>query len=108
MSSCSFGATSSRPKVAELLPERAHRHHGLGHRPVTARAADVGEEPPREFTGVLRVPQVPHRDDQRLVDDPRDDGPLDVLELQEEVGDVGDEILAGRCPEEAAEHLVDE
>ena len=54
------------------------------------------------------VAQVPHRHDQRVVDDPGDDRPLDVFELQEEVGDVGDEVLARQRAEERAEDLIDE
>ena len=37
---------------------------------------------------------------------PAIDRPLDVFELQEEVGDVGDEVLARHRAEERAEHLV--
>jgi hypothetical protein len=36
----------------------------------------------------------------------RDDRPLDVLELQVEVGDVRDEVLARRVAEERAEDLL--
>ena len=71
-SSCSRRPMSSAGDVAELLAERAHRHDRLGHRTVAAGAADVGEEPPGELAGVLRVAEVPDRDDQRLVDDPGD------------------------------------
>ena len=86
--------------------KRAQRDDGLGHRAMAAGAADVGEEPPHELARVLRVAEVPHRNHQRVVDDAGDHGPLDVLDLQEEVGDVGDEVLARRGAEERAEHLV--
>ena len=41
-----------------------------------------------------------------LPDDAGDDRPLDVFELQEEVGGVRDEVLARRLADERAEHLL--
>ena len=75
---------------------------------MTAGAADVREVTSDEFAGVLRVAEVPHRDDERLVDDAGDDRPLHVFELQEEIGDVGDEILARQGAEERTEDLIGE
>ena len=43
---------------------------------------------------------------ERVVDDPGHDRPLHVLELQVEVGHVGDEVLARRVAEERAEDLL--
>src|SRR5262249_8106551 len=93
-------------QLAELRAERAHGDDRLRHRPVAAGAADVGEEPPHELAGVLRIAEVAHRNDERLVHDAGDDGPLHVFERQEEVGDVGDEVLARERAEEGAEDLV--
>src|SRR5262249_48789072 len=93
-------------QIAELLAQRAHRDHRFGHRAVAAGAADVGEEAPHELAGVLRVTEIADRDHQRIVDDAGDDRPLHVLELQEEVGDVGDEVIARQRAQERAEHLL--
>ena len=98
---------TSAPSIAPCFSrKRAHRHDGLGHRAVAAGAAERREVLPDELAGVARVAEVPHRQHQHLVDDARDERPLDVLELQEEVGDVGDQVLARRLPHEGAEDLV--
>jgi hypothetical protein len=57
-------------QVAELLFEGANRHDGLRHGAMAAGAADVVEVLAHELTGVPRIAQIPHRDDQRVVDDP--------------------------------------
>ena len=75
---------------------------------MTARTSDIREEAAHELTRVLRITQIPHRHDQRLVDDAGDDRPFDVFELQEEIGDVRDEVLARRRADERAEDLVDQ
>jgi hypothetical protein len=55
-----------------------------------------------ELAGVARIAQVAHAHDQHLPDHAADDRPLDVLELQEEVGGVGDEVFARRVADERA------
>src|SRR5262245_25169698 len=65
---------------AKLLAERRERHHRLGHGPVSTGAANVREEAAHELAGIFRVAEVPDRDDEVVVDDAADDGPLDVLE----------------------------
>ena len=50
-------------QVAVLLDEALPRHDGLGHRAVTAGAADVAEPALHELAGVPRVAEVAHRDD---------------------------------------------
>ena len=93
-------------QVAELLPESIDRHHRLGHRPVPPRAADIPEPPLHELPGVPRVAQVAHAHDERAADDAGEDRPLDVLELQEEVGGVRDEVLTRRLAEKRREDLL--
>src|SRR6266850_4574152 len=93
-------------QVAVLVTEPAQRHHGLCHRAMAAGAADVREVLPHELARVARVAEVADRHHQRVVDDADDDRPLDVFELQVEVGDVRDEIPARRGPDERAEHLL--
>src|SRR6185503_10189710 len=41
-------------EIAEFVAEVPHRHDGLGHRAVAARAPDIRKEPAYEFAGVLR------------------------------------------------------
>src|SRR4030095_3800346 len=62
--------------VAELLAERPHRHHGLGHGAMSAGAADVREEAADEFAGVLRIAEVPPPPDQRSPHEAGRDGPI--------------------------------
>ena len=93
-------------QVAELVVESAKRHDRLRHRPVAAGTPDVGEILSNELTRVAGVPEISDRHDERVVDDPRHDRPFDVLELQVEVGDVRDEVLARRVAEEGAEDLL--
>ena len=50
-------------EIAELLPERAHRHDRFCHRPMAAGAADAGEKAADELAGVLRISEIPDRDD---------------------------------------------
>ena len=90
---------------AELLLKRFERDDGLGHGAVAAGAADVVEPTAHEVAGVPRVTEVTHTHDEGVVDDAGDDGPLDVLELQVEVRDVGNEILARRLAQERAEDV---
>ena len=84
-----------------FVAERLQRHDRLGHGAMAAGAADVGEVAADELAGVLRVAEIPDRNHERVVDDAGDDRPLDVLELQEEVGDVGNEVLARQRPRNA-------
>ena len=90
----------------ELPLEGLERHDGFGHRAMAAGAADVVEPAAHEVAGVARVAQVADRHDEGVVHDAGDDRPLDVLELQIEVGDVGDEVFARRLAEEGAEHVL--
>ena len=53
-------------EIAVLRAEPFDGHDRLGHRAVAAGGADVGEPALDEFTGVARVAQVPHADDQRF------------------------------------------
>ena len=73
---------------------------------MAAGAADRVEVLADELAGVARVAEVADRDHQRVVDDAGDDRPLHVLELQVEIGDVGDEVLARQVAQEGAEHLL--
>ena len=97
---------SGPDEIAELLPEPVDRHDRLGHRAMAAGAADVAEPSLHELTRVARVAEVAHAHDQRAADDAGDDRPLDVFELQEEVGGVGDEVFARRLADEGAEDLL--
>src|SRR4051794_35128866 len=94
--------------LAEPAAVRAQWHHRLGHRPVPPGAAEIGEVPAHEFPRVLRVAEIPYRNHDGVVDDPRDDRPFDVFKLQEEMGGVRDEILPRERPEERAEDLIPE
>ena len=90
-------AAMPTPERSPNLPRnRSIGHDGLGHRAVAAGAADVAEVRLHELAGVPRVAEVAHAHDELAVDDAGDDRPLDVLDLQEEVGGVGDEVLARR------------
>ena len=73
---------------------------------MAAGAADVAEDIADELTGVTRVAEVADAHDQLSADDAGDDGPLDVLDLQQEVRRVRDEVLACGVAEEGGEHLV--
>ena len=75
--------------------EGVQRYDRLGHRPVAAGVADFGEVAADELAGVLGVPKIPYRNHNRVIDHTRDDRPADSLELQEEVGEVGDEVFPG-------------
>ena len=75
---------------------------------MAAGAAEAGKEAADEFAGVLGVSEVAHRHDQLIVDHARDHRPFDRFELEKEIGDVGDEVLARRGADERAEHLVGE
>ena len=91
---------------AELAAEGLDGDHGLGHGAVAAGVADVGEVLPHELAGVARVAEIPHRHHERVADEAGDDRPLDVFDLQVEVGHVRDEVLARHGPEEGAEDLL--
>src|SRR6185503_4906730 len=93
-------------QVAKLGAERGQRDDGLRHRAMAAGAADIGEIFPDELAGVARISEVAHRHDERVVDDARDDRPLDVLELQVEVGHVRDDVFPWRVTEKRAEDLL--
>src|SRR6266513_1024007 len=94
-------------QVAELRAERLQRHDRFGHGAMAAGAPDLGEIAPGELAGILRVPQVPDRNHQRIVDDPGDDGPPDVLELEKEIGDVGDEVFPRQLSKVRAEDPIE-
>src|SRR5947209_2066362 len=94
-------------EIAELLPEGLDRHDRFGHRAMAAGTADFGKIAADEFAGILRVPKVPNRNHERIVDEAADDGPPDVLELKEEIGDVGDEVFARQLSKIRAEDLIE-
>ena len=72
---------------------------------MAAGAADVAEHGLDELAGVARVAEIAHAHDELPGDDARDDRPLDVLDLQQEVRRIRDEVLARRLAEEGRQHL---
>ena len=86
--------------------EGRERHDRLGHGAVAAGAPDVVEPPADELARVARVTEIADRDHEVRVDDAGDDRPLHALELQQEVGHVGHEVLADRPPDVRGEDLL--
>src|SRR6476620_5008263 len=87
-------------ETSEPLAECRFGNDGLRHGAVAARTADLAEVLPDELAGVSRVAKIPDGNHERLAHDPRHDRPLDVFQLQKEVGNVRDEVFPGRLAEE--------
>src|SRR5258706_8023161 len=66
--------------------------HGLGHRAMAARAPEGAESLVHDVAGGSHVADVPHGHVQLGVHDPGDDGPLRALDLQEQVGELRDQL----------------
>src|SRR6478672_9599457 len=96
------GSSSNRSSAP--AGKRWRQNAGLRHGAVPARTADLAEVLPDELAGVPRVAKIPDGNHERLAHDPRHDRPLDVFQLQKEIGNVRDEVFPGRLAEECAEH----
>src|SRR2546428_4652422 len=87
-------------RLPERVPRRladpglpvAQADHGLRHRAVAPGAADLAERAAHHVTRGAHVAHVAHADVELAVHGAGHDGPLGALDLEEEVGELGDEL----------------
>ena len=96
---------SSSPHAGAPRRERDHR---LRHRAVAAGAAEIAERGAHDLAGAAHVADVAHGDVELAVDGARDHRPLRAFDLEEQVGELRDELRIPDGPEVREHHAVHE
>src|SRR5215208_2785650 len=79
---------------AKLFSKTLEWHHGLGHGPVSAGAADVVVKPFHNLAGAFDITDIAHRNHHAVLDQAGYDSPFDPFDMQAELGHLGDHIFA--------------
>src|SRR5439155_1523524 len=86
-------------RLADASLPVAQADHGLRHRAVAARAADLAERTAHHIARGANVPHVAHADVELAVHGAGHDRPLRALDLKEELRELGDQLGVGDGPE---------